>query len=61
MKLNGLFEDDDGNNLAYAYDLIQEKMQKLKEVPDKGPTNVTNALFIGSTKELQNLLKNKDY
>ena len=39
---------------------LQEKMQKLKEVPDKGPTNVTNALFIGSTKELQNLLKNKD-
>jgi hypothetical protein len=29
MKLNGLFEDDDGNNLAYAYDLIQEKLQKL--------------------------------
>ena len=39
---------------------LQEKMQKLKEVPDKGPTNVTNALFVGSTKELQNLLKNKD-
>ena len=38
---------------------LQEKMQKLKEVPDKGPTNVTNALFVGSTKELQALLKNK--
>jgi len=39
---------------------LQEKMQRLKEVPNKGPTNVTNALFIGSTKELQHLLKNKD-
>jgi hypothetical protein len=38
---------------------LQEKMQRLKEVPDKGPTNVTNALFVGSTKELQALLKNK--
>lgn len=39
---------------------LQEKMQRLKEVPEKGPTNVTNALFVGSTKELQSLLKNKD-
>ena len=34
------------------------KMQKLKEVPDKGPKNVTNALFVGSTAELQRMLKN---
>ena len=39
---------------------LQEKMQRLKEVPEKGPTNVTNALFVGSTKELSALLKNKD-
>ncbi len=39
---------------------LQEKMQRLKEVPEKGPTNVTNALFVGSTKELHDLLKNKD-
>lgn len=39
---------------------LQEKMQRLKEVPKDGPTNVTNALFVGSTKELQKLLKNKD-
>ena len=38
---------------------LQEKMKKLKEVPDSAPKNVTNALFIGSTKELQNLLKDK--
>ena len=38
---------------------LQQKMQQLKEVPDKGPKNVTNALFVGSTKELQALLKNK--
>ena len=36
---------------------LQEKMKKLKEVPDHGPKNVTNALFVGSTKELQKMLK----
>ena len=36
---------------------LQEKMKKLKEVPDHAPKNVTNALFVGSTKELQALLK----
>ena len=34
-------------------------MRKLKEVPDNAPKNVTNALFVGSTKELQNILKDK--
>ena len=38
---------------------LQEKMKKLKEVPNSAPQNVTNALFVGSTKELQNLLKDK--
>ena len=38
---------------------LQEKMKRLKEVPDHAPKSVTNALFIGSTKELQNLLKDK--
>ena len=37
---------------------LQEKMKKLKEVPQHGPKNVTNALFVGSTKELQKMLKN---
>ena len=36
---------------------LQEKMKRLKEVPDHAPKNVTNALFVGSTKELQALLK----
>ena len=27
---------------------------------EKGPTNVTNALFVGSTAELQKMLKDKD-
>ena len=38
---------------------LQEKMKKLKEVPDSAPKNVTNALFVGSTAELQNMLKDK--
>ena len=36
---------------------LQEKMRKLKEVPSNAPKNVTNALFVGSTAELQKMLK----
>jgi len=39
---------------------LQEKMNRLKEVPNNAPKNVTNALFIGSTAELQKLIKGKD-
>ena len=39
--------------------VLQEKMKKLKEVPGKAPKNVTNALFVGSTAELQKMLKKK--
>ena len=39
---------------------LQEKMKKLKEVPEHGPKSVTNALFVGSTKELQKMLKSND-
>lgn len=35
------------------------KMQKLKELPNNAPKKVTNALFVGSTAELQKLLKKK--
>jgi len=38
---------------------LQEKMRKLKEVPNNAPKNVTNALFVGSTTELQKMLKGK--
>ena len=38
---------------------LQEKMKKLKEVPNSAPKNVTNALFVGSTAELQKMLKDK--
>ena len=38
---------------------LQDKLKKVKEVPDKGPKNVTNALFVGSTTELQKMLKGK--
>ena len=34
---------------------LQLKMQKLKEVPSNAPKNVTNALFVGSTSELQKM------
>jgi len=38
---------------------LQEKMKKLKEVPNNAPKSVTNALFVGSTAELQKMLKDK--
>ena len=38
---------------------LQEKMKKLKEVPNSAPKNVTNALFVGSTAELQKMIKGK--
>lgn len=34
---------------------LQNDMKKLKEVPSNAPKNVTNALFVGSTAELQTL------
>jgi|TARA_R110000803_G_scaffold195682_1_gene258970 hypothetical protein len=39
---------------------LQTKMKKLKEVPNQAPKNVTNALFVGSTAELQKMLKGKE-
>ena len=38
---------------------LQEKMRKLKEVPNTAPKSVTNALFVGSTAELQKMIKGK--
>tara|TARA_B100000927_G_scaffold267013_1_gene240866 strand:- start:383 stop:793 length:411 start_codon:yes stop_codon:yes gene_type:complete len=38
---------------------LQEKMKRLKEVPNNAPKNVTNALYVGSTAELQKMLKGK--
>ena len=38
---------------------MQEKLKKLKDIPNTGPKSVTNALFVGSTTELQKLLKEK--
>ena len=40
---------------------LQDKLKKIKDVKELGPKNVTNALFVGSTTELQKLIKkNKD-
>ena len=39
---------------------LQKKLKDIEEETPKGPTNVTNALFVGSTAELQKLLKSKD-
>ena len=40
---------------------LQDKLKKIKDVKGEGPKNVTNALFVGSTTELQKMIKkNKD-
>ena len=38
---------------------LQENMRKLKEVPNHAPKTVNNALYVGSTAELQKMLKEK--
>lgn len=52
-------------NVADATDKLMDLQKKLKDIEEgdkkqKGPTNVTNALFVGSTAELSKLLKNVD-
>lgn len=49
-------------NVADATDKLIDLQKKLKDIEEtthsKGPTNVTNALFVGSTAELSKLIKN---
>ena len=46
-------------SVSDATDKLMTLQQKLKEVEEevKGPTNVTNALFVGSTADLTKMLK----
>src|SRR5210317_406561 len=39
---------------------LQKKLKDLKEVPGKTTANIKNALFVGSTNELQKMLNRKD-
>ena len=39
---------------------LQQKMKELDKEDKKSPSNVTNALFVGSTSELQKLLKQQN-
>ena len=39
--------------------ILQEKMKKLNDEVVKGPNKVENNLFVGSTSELQKLIKDK--
>ena len=38
---------------------LQKKLKDLKEVPNKTSANIKNALFVGSTAELQKMLNKK--
>tara|TARA_R100001460_G_scaffold104338_1_gene150002 strand:- start:95 stop:529 length:435 start_codon:yes stop_codon:yes gene_type:complete len=48
-------------NVSDATDKLMDLQKKLKDIDDssktKGPTNVTNALFVGSTADLAKMLK----
>ena len=49
-------------NVADATDKLMKLQKELKDVKEettKGPTNVTNALFVGSTADLAKLLKSE--
>lgn len=39
---------------------LQKKLKDLKEVPKNASANIKNALFVGSTAELQKMLKNEN-
>jgi len=39
---------------------LQKKLKDLKDVPNKTSANIKNALFVGSTAELQKMLKKND-
>ena len=50
-------------NVADATDKLMDLQKKLKDVNEeskKGPTNVTNALFVGSTSDLSKFLKSQN-
>ena len=50
-------------NVADATDKLLDLQKKLKDVNEeskKGPTNVTNALFVGSTSDLSKFLKSQN-
>jgi uncharacterized coiled-coil DUF342 family protein len=50
-------------NVSDATEKLIDLQKKLKDIDEgkvKGPTNVTNALFVGSTAELSKLLKSTD-
>ena len=50
-------------NVSDATDKLMDLQKKLKDIEEtkhvRGPMNVTNALFVGSTAELSKLLKNE--
>ena len=51
-------------NVADTVDKLQDlqsKLSKLKDVPNKTTNNIKNALFVGSTAELQKQLKDKKF
>ena len=45
-------------DVTYKLIDLQTKMKELDKEDKKGPTNVTNAMFVGSTSDLQKMLKN---
>jgi len=51
-------------NVSDATDKLMDLQKKVKDLDDDnkvtGPTNVTNALFVGSTADLQKMLKEMD-
>ena len=56
VALNGI------KNVADTIDKLQDlqkKLKDLKEVPKTAGANIKNALFVGSTAELQKMLKNE--
>ena len=54
-KFSKIFHHIESKDLRNKYE--QKKVAKIKEEKKKGPSTVNNALFVGSTAELQKMLK----
>ena len=59
MKKTKLYSKLNKKEVAEQNVYLQGQIKKLKEVTNDSPKNVTKALFVGSTAELQRMLKEK--
>ena len=58
--INGILEVAQDSDMPRAYEVAGQLIKSVNEEEKKGPKNVTNALFVGSTADLAKLIKNQN-